>query len=123
MNERLQQYARAYLKQALAILPDSNKLLFKRMYSNHDISRNINSIIDSLKAEQLDWAMQQVERSLIPSNGDESIVIDIFKESTGDTLDVVAEILYKHTSKYLDHNVKHAIADVRTDIIGLRNSL
>jgi hypothetical protein len=64
MNEQLQQFARDSLKQGLAELPENWQLTFKRMYSHGDLSKPINDVVDAMAEEQLDWAMQQVERSL-----------------------------------------------------------
>lgn len=64
MNNQLQDYARDILKEGLAQLPKSNQLLFKRMYSHKNIEANINDIVDNMLEEKLDWAMQQVQRTL-----------------------------------------------------------
>ena len=64
MNNQLQSYARQNLKDGLAQLPNSNQLLFKRMYANGDLSLQINEVVDLMEEDKLDWAMQQVERSL-----------------------------------------------------------
>ena len=64
MNSQLQSYARQNLKDGLAQLPNSNRLLFKRMYANGDFSLQINEVVDLMDEDKLDWAMQQVERSL-----------------------------------------------------------
>lgn len=64
MNERLQNYARAILKENLMQLPESNQLLFKYMYSHKNIDADINDVIDNMSEEKLDWVMQQVQRTL-----------------------------------------------------------
>ena len=64
MNKQLQQFARNTLKEGLAKLPVSYQTTFKRMYSHKDLEKSINSIIDSMPSEQLDWAMIQVQNSL-----------------------------------------------------------
>ena len=64
MNNQLQKYARAELKEGLADLPESNQLLFKRMYSHDDLDKPINQVVDDMPEEKLDWAMQQVERTI-----------------------------------------------------------
>jgi len=64
MNKQLQEFARNTLKKGLAKLPESNRTLFKRMYSHKDLSLDINNVVDHLPVDKLDWAMQQVERSL-----------------------------------------------------------
>ena len=65
MNEELQKFARDELKASLAQLPENNLELFKRMYSkNQDLNREIGMVVDEMPAEKLDWAMQQVARTL-----------------------------------------------------------
>ena len=64
MNSQLQKLARKTLKEGLANLPASHHLLFKRMYSHTDLEKDINDVIDQMPEDKLDWAMQQVKRSL-----------------------------------------------------------
>jgi hypothetical protein len=64
MNKTLQDYARNELKNGLAMLPDSQQLFFKRMYSHKNLDANVNDVVDAMPAERLDWAMQQVQRGL-----------------------------------------------------------
>lgn len=64
MNQHLQNFARQWLKDALAKLPESNHMVFKRMYSHMDLDKPINDVVDAMPADKLDWAMQQVENSL-----------------------------------------------------------
>lgn len=64
MNDELQEFARDKLKEGLAKLPKDNQLIFKRMYSHKDLDRDINVVVDLMPEDTLDWAMQQVSRSL-----------------------------------------------------------
>lgn len=78
MNEKLQKFARDQLKLGLAQLPDSKKLMFKRIYipwslgiidqnrklTEVELSTPINDVVDKLPEDKLDWAMQQVERTI-----------------------------------------------------------
>ncbi len=64
MNNQLQEFARAQLKDGLDKLPESNQLFFKRMYSGGNLDANINDVVDAMPEDKLDWAMQQVQRSL-----------------------------------------------------------
>ena len=64
MNEKLQAFARQNLKDGLAQLPEDNQMLFKRMYSHKNLETNINDVVDKMPEDKLDWAMQQVDRSL-----------------------------------------------------------
>ena len=64
MNKQLQKFARDTLKEGLSQLPDNQKLTFKRMYSHKNLELPINDVVDQMEPEKLDWAMQQVQRSL-----------------------------------------------------------
>jgi len=64
MNNQLQEFARRELKDGLAKLPESNQLRFKRMYSHKDLDKPIDDVVDSMDYDKLDWAMQQVQRSI-----------------------------------------------------------
>lgn len=64
MNNALQSYARKNLKDGLAKLPDANQLLFKRMYAHGDLALPIDEVVDLMEEEKLDWAMQQVDRTI-----------------------------------------------------------
>lgn len=64
MNETLKKFARDSLKEGLAKCTDGQQLLFKRMYAHKNLDMDINDVVDSMPAEKLDWAMQQVERTL-----------------------------------------------------------
>jgi len=64
MNKQLQRYARMTLKVGLSKLPEENNLIFKRMYSHKNLDAKINDVIDALPEDKLDWAMEQVQRSL-----------------------------------------------------------
>lgn len=64
MNNQLQEFARQNLKDGLAQLPESWQTMFKRMYSHENLDADINDVVDSVPEDKLDWAMQQVQRSL-----------------------------------------------------------
>lgn len=64
MNDELQKFARATLKTGLAKLPGGWQLTFKRMYSHNDLDKPINEVVDAMPADKLDWAMEQVRRSI-----------------------------------------------------------
>jgi len=64
MNNHIQNFARQWLKQNLVKLPEKNQLVFKRMYSS-GLNLSINDVVDKMPVGALDWAMQQVEQTLI----------------------------------------------------------
>lgn len=39
-------------------------MLFKRMYSYKNLKADINDVVDALPEDKLNWAMQQVQRTL-----------------------------------------------------------
>jgi len=64
MNDQLKSFAREELKRGLAQLPDNWQRRFKQMYSRGNLDANINSVVDNMPEEKLDWAMQQVYASI-----------------------------------------------------------
>lgn len=64
MNKQLQAIARKSLKTGLKQLPENWQLLFKRMYSYKKLDADINDVVDAMPENKLDWAMEQVQRSL-----------------------------------------------------------
>jgi len=76
MNEQLQTFARTTLKEGLAKLPEASVLLFKRMYgpqggvTAEELARmDIEGIVDQMPEDKLDWAMEQVRRTLEKRSG------------------------------------------------------
>lgn len=73
MNHILQKVAREYLKENIQKLPEDWQHTFKLMYARNNGRRSveeaslipINDAIDRMPEESLDWAMIQVENSLI----------------------------------------------------------
>ena len=57
-------FARAFLKAGLLKCTERQQQIFKRMYSHKDIDKNINAVVDDMTSDQLDWAMQQVQRTV-----------------------------------------------------------
>ncbi len=64
MNNELQKYARKTLKENLQKCTEGEQLMFKRMYAGGDLEKDINTVVEDMESEKLDWAMQQVQRSL-----------------------------------------------------------
>lgn len=64
MNKQLQDYVRCYIKEKLAILPISNCNLFIQMYSPRNLGKDINQVVDDMPSSNLDWAMQQIQKSV-----------------------------------------------------------
>lgn len=64
MNDKLETFARNELKEGLSKLPEKSQRLFKQMYANGNLEMDINDCVDSMPSDKLDWAMQQVERTI-----------------------------------------------------------
>jgi len=72
MNEQLQSFARATLKEGLSMLPEENHRVFKLMYARDNGKRSvedsvampINDVVDLMPDHQPDLAMQQVQSTL-----------------------------------------------------------
>lgn len=63
MNQ-LNSNLRQTIKNDLKKLPESNHLIFKRMYSPGNLDAKIEDVVDRMPVENLDWAMMQVKNSL-----------------------------------------------------------
>jgi len=64
MNNQIQDFARQSIKDGLVQLPQEQQMMFKQMYSHNNLKADINTVIINIPEDKLDWAMQQVERSL-----------------------------------------------------------
>lgn len=64
MNNELVEFARQRLKDGLARCTEKQQNNFKLMYSHTDLSKPIDDVVNAMLPERLDWAMQQVERTL-----------------------------------------------------------
>ena len=64
MNNQLETFARKTLKEGLSLCTEAQQYLFKRMYSHKNLELPINEIIDNMPEGKLDWAMEQVEKTL-----------------------------------------------------------
>lgn len=64
MNEQLQEFARKTLIDGLYQLTEDQHLLFKRMYCHENLEASIEEAVANVPEDKLDWAMQQVQRSL-----------------------------------------------------------
>ena len=64
MNADLQAFARKVIKDGLALCTPDQQMLFKRMYSHGNLELPINDVVDAMPPERLDWAMQQVQRTI-----------------------------------------------------------
>jgi|AntAceMinimDraft_11_1070367.scaffolds.fasta_scaffold285024_2 hypothetical protein len=54
---------RSEIKRILFKLDDHNRLMFKRMYSNNNLEKDIDLVVDDMPAKQLDWALQQCKNT------------------------------------------------------------
>jgi hypothetical protein len=63
MNKILEKFARDYIRENLKKCTKAQQDLFTAMY-RYDIHMNLDSVIDSMTVSKLDWAMQQVERTV-----------------------------------------------------------
>lgn len=65
MNKMIDKFARGYILDGLKSLPEEKQRFFVRLYSPTDLKASIENTVKRLGQEQLDWAMQQVEQSLL----------------------------------------------------------
>lgn len=68
MNNILRQYAGKRLKEDLVVLtlfkPEDTDF-FKKLYSQCDLNKSLDDIVDMLDDKELDTAMDQVHRTLV----------------------------------------------------------
>lgn len=64
MNNQLQSFAREKLKEGLKKCTEAQQHLFKRMYSHDDLEKPIDEVVDQMPESTLDWAMDQVRRTI-----------------------------------------------------------
>lgn len=72
MNHLLKTYAKNWLNEHLSLLPEANVEFFHKMYGRRDGKRSLedalsistSQVIEEMSDEKLDWAMQQVERTI-----------------------------------------------------------
>jgi hypothetical protein len=75
MNARLQAFARLTLKEGLSLLSDEEQMFFKRMYSYNNLELPIDKVVDNMPEGKLDWAMQQVENTIIKNEKKKRLTI------------------------------------------------
>ncbi len=64
MNNELQNYAREQLKSGLKKCTEGQQRLFKQMYAHKNMDKDIDYAVDNMPEDKLDFAMQQVKRTL-----------------------------------------------------------
>ncbi len=64
MNEQTVIFMRQTLLEGLNKCTDKQVLFFKRLYAGDAKTKSIEFIVSNMPAAKLDWAMQQVERTL-----------------------------------------------------------
>lgn len=64
MNDQLEKFARTSLKRDLAKCSPAERNVFAHMYGGFGINDTINTIVNSMPIDKLDWAMQQVKTTL-----------------------------------------------------------
>lgn len=64
MNNQLETFARDTLKQGLSRCTKEQQFLFKRMYAHGNTEMSLNDVVDQMETSKLDWAMNQVQRTL-----------------------------------------------------------
>jgi len=52
------------LKNLITQVTEPQQMVFKRMYSNENLDKDIVSVIDDMLPAQLNWAITQVEKTI-----------------------------------------------------------
>jgi hypothetical protein len=71
VNKNIEEFCRNFLKKNIVKCSEGQVLMFKRMYSNNNLDLDINIVIDKMPIDKLDWAMQQIERTITNLNKSE----------------------------------------------------
>lgn len=72
MNETLKNTAKELLKDLLRSCTEPQQLIFKRMYSHKNLDADIDTVVDNMDDSKLDWALSQVERTVISNSNKNS---------------------------------------------------
>ena len=64
MNPTVAQFTRRKIIEGIRQLPESWQFKFKQMYSHQDLDAPIETVVEKMAPERLDWALTQVENSL-----------------------------------------------------------
>ena len=64
MNNQLEKFARDTLKISLTQCTEAQQHRFKQMYANGHLKNSIDTIVNMMDIDKLDWAMQQVKATI-----------------------------------------------------------
>lgn len=64
MNKSIEAFARKTIKENLLKCTEAQQLMFKRMYSYDDLTRDIDSIVETLSEKRLNHALTQIQNTL-----------------------------------------------------------
>ncbi len=64
MNDMLIKYAKDQILSGLKCCNVKQQDMFKRMYSPDNLDLNIEDVVTNMPEEKLDWAMQQLQKTL-----------------------------------------------------------
>ena len=80
MNETLKKVGKQILKDLLSQCNEEQQLLFKRMYSHHNLELPINEVVDKIDESKIEHAISQSKRTALKNLDNMS---DIEKEKNG----------------------------------------
>ena len=64
MEASIEKFARGQLVEGLHQCSKKQVRLFKQMYSFKNMEADIDTVVDNMPVDKLDWALQQVNRTL-----------------------------------------------------------
>ncbi len=64
MNEQLQHFARQSIITGLSQLQEKHRVVFRKMYAGGKLDVPIVDVVIGIPDEKLDWAMEQVKRTI-----------------------------------------------------------
>lgn len=61
---KLKDEGRRILKELLPKCNEKQQLMFKRMYSHNNLNATIDEAVDNMDDSKIEWAIEQVERTI-----------------------------------------------------------
>ncbi len=125
-NETIISMVRSRLKEMLSQCTEEEHIMFKRMYTPHDLTLSIESSVANIDDNKLDWAFTQVKKTINDrkfanislSNIESTLtsIISMYINHKPGTLDKIREC-----KKMVEAMEKNKIETIKTEIAKLSN--
>lgn len=64
MNKKALEFYKKEIMDGLAKLSEDHQVVFKRMYSPHNLDKELKAVVNDMPEDKLDWALTQVANSI-----------------------------------------------------------